>query len=266
MFESVLDKKKFINSYNRNGSGEKFVESINWLPLQRTPELAELIGFIFADGSIERSYDRQKIRPKRVDFISDNQVLRNRVYYLILKIFGVKSKKHMFRNTQGFRIANASIARALWISGIPMGGKVSQNYDIPDWIKTSKKEIKSSFIRSYFDCDASKPYKIIRSKSTFAIRLTINKTEDRIPNGLKFLESMKNILNEFEIVCNGPYIRKSKIYVNRHGRKTIMLELLIQRQLSFLNYYRMIGFSEPNKKEKLKKCVREIVINSKYTI
>lgn len=262
----ILDKDSFLKSYNRFDLGEKALCDINWLPLNQSTELSELIGYVFSDGSVERSYDRCKIRPKRVDFISDSSVIRDRISFLFKELFDVKPTMKLFRNTKGLRVKNAAVARVLWLIGIPMGSKVSKNYDVPEWIKRSTKRIKKHFIRAYFDCDASKPFKVGNSKATFGIRVTINKTEKNIPSGLRFLNSMKGILKEFGIDCNGPYIRKSKTYVKKNGETTVMLELLIQRQLSFLNYFKHIGFTETAKKAKLKKCVKEIIRNSDYSI
>ncbi|MAG22225.1 MAG: hypothetical protein CL943_02890 [Candidatus Diapherotrites archaeon] len=261
-----MNESRFIASYARQGSAKNALDNINWLPLVKTKELAELVGYVFADGSVEHSYDKIKIRPKGADFISDSSVLRNRVRFLFNTVFNVEPKDHLFRNTKGLRLRNAAAARALWLLGIPMGRKVSQYYNVPGWIKIANKEIKSAFIKAYFDCDASKPYKLFKKKATFGIRLTVNKEEEKVSNGLVFLNAIKEMLQEFEVVCNGPYVRKSKIYINKKGVKTIMLELLVQRQQAFLNYFKHIGFTEPSKKEKIKEYAKVIISNTNYRL
>lgn len=258
----VVSNADFERSYNRCGYADNANRKINWLPLRCSPELGELVGYIFADGSVERSYGKTKPRPKRVDFICPDETLQKRAIELFDGIFDRVPEYKIFRKTEGLRVKSAAIARALWLTGIPMGAKVYNDYDIPKWIMTSNYEVKRNFIRAYFDCDASKPYKHTKSKCTFCIRLTINKVDTKIPSGINFLNSMKKILNEFGVETAGPYVRWSRTYVNRHGDKTVMLELLIQRHNSFVNYSKNIGFLSEEKKNKLEYCANEIMKKS----
>jgi intein/homing endonuclease len=261
MEKIVVSKEEFVKSYQRKAIGAKLVKQIRWLPLPNSPELAALVGYILSDGTIEHSYERSsKIhRPKRIDFISPNRVIQKKVKDIFQKIFKIKPKFHYFRDTLGLRINDANVARALWLCGIPMGDKASQEYDVPKWIKNGTQIIKSSFLRSYFDGDGSTPYEFKRSKASFGIRLTLNKIENKIKSGIKFLNSIKKMLKEFDIESLGPYQRK--ICYRKNNAKTIMLELIICRQNSILNFYRYINFCNPEKKSKLNFCVRKILSN-----
>jgi len=250
-----------LESYTRVGSGRRLLPSLRWLPLEYTPELSELLGYLFGDGSLERSYRQGPVRPKGVDFISDCDVVRNRVAELFAFCFLAAPHLRVFRATKGLRLRDAAVARALWVLGLPIGAKVYQPSDVPLWIKKSPSEFKRRFIRAYFDCDASTPFKITRSKASFAIRLTVNKLERHIPAGIGFLNSIKSLLYDFGVECNGPYIRHSKKYINMYGEITVMLELLIQRQASFLAYGKEIGFTVPAKQQKLNNFL-DIIVKS----
>lgn len=258
MKNEVLDREGFIGSYRRTGLGRSVSEELNWLPLIPSPELAELVGYIFSDGSLERSYGKIKDIPSRIDFISDDYDLRKRVKRLMAEIFYAESKDKSFRNTKGLRFNKAHVTRALWLLGIPLGSKANDDYDVPEWIKNSDRKTKVRFIRAYFDCDASKPYKIYGSKASFGIRLTINKRIDKIESGINFLGSIGTILKEFNIEYWGPYVSKTKVYAKKNGDKTIMLQIAIHKQQSLINYYEKIGFSNKEKMSKLKECVRKI--------
>jgi len=254
----VVSKEQFINSYRRKCNGIKVSQQVEWLPLFVSNELSELVGCILSDGSIEHSYTGT-YRPKRIDFISPNKSIQKRIRYILQKIFKVKPEEHYFRDTLGLRIKNANIARVIWLCGIPMGDKTSQEYDVPSWIKNGTQDIKSFFLRAYFDGDGSKPYKIHKSKASFGIRLTLNKTQNKIKSGITFLNSIKNILREFGIESLGPYQRK--ICYRKNGTKTIMLELIICRQNSVLNFNKYINFHKPEKKKMLNSCVQNITLN-----
>lgn len=256
--ETIVSKEKFINSYRRKFNGVKVVQRVEWLPLFVSNELAELAGHILSDGSIEHSYSGA-YRPKRVDFISPNKSIQQRIIFILYKIFEVRPKRHYFRNTLGLRLENANLARVLWLCGIPMGDRVNQEYDIPSWIKNGAQNMKSSFLRAYFDGDGSKPYKMHRSKASFGIRLTLNKTQDKITSGIKFLNSIKKMLGEFEIESLGPYQRK--ICYRGNGTKTIMLEIVICRQNSILNFQKYINFNKPERQRFLNDCVQTIISN-----
>lgn len=255
----IVSKEKFIKSYYRKFYGIEALQQIKQLPLFSSKELAELVGYVLSDGSLEHSYNKI-YRATGIDFISPDKLIKREIILILDKIFKVKPKGHYFRDTPGLRLRNPPyVARALWLCGIPMGDKAIQEYDIPSWIKNGIKEIKSSFLRAYFDGDGSKPYKFNRSKASFGIRLTLNKTQDKIRSGIQFLNSIKKMLKEFGIESLGPYQRK--ICFRKNGIKTIMLELVICRQTSILNFYRYINFNKPEKKKVLDLCVNNIISN-----
>ncbi len=254
----IVSKEKFLNSYKIKGYGNRAIKQIDWLPINASKELAELAGYILSDGSIEHSYDG-RYGPRGIDFITPDKVIQQRIIYILHKNFKAKPKSHYFRDTPGLRIRNANLARVLWLCGVPMGDKAIQKYDIPIWIKNGTKDIKSAFLRAYLDGDGSTPYKIYKSKASFGIRLTLNKTEDKIKSGIEFLNSFQGILREFHIESLGPYQRK--ICFRKNGVKTIMLEIIICRQNSILNFSKYISFTKPEKKKVLDECVCTIVAN-----
>ncbi len=97
----------------------------------------------------------------------------------------------------------------------------------PSWIKNGNFDIKTAYIRGFFDAEGS-----IETKNIRIYLAQANK---------KVLEEIKYLLQEIEIKSNlsGPYIKK--------GTATEMYALIIYGKERVINFYNKIGSYHPDK-------------------
>lgn len=100
--------------------------------------------------------------------------------------------------------------------GAPIGKKTDIEFRVPEWIRNSEKLwVKKLFLASYFGSEMTKPDTQISGKSFRTPYFSINKRQDLINSGLKFVNDIKEMLKDFEIellkIKSIPYcIRKDK--------------------------------------------------------
>ena len=149
------------------------------LPIKiRSPDMAELLGIWSGDGSLYDVYD-SKYGRTIITFaiISTNKDLLDRVHRLIENIFGQTTPAiyMVTSNKLQYRYRNVIIIESLLRAGARIGRKpdIFTEYEIPDWIKTSKENIIRWF-RGYLDCDAY--LKAIPKKHDYSVTYSRNIT------------------------------------------------------------------------------------------
>lgn len=122
-------------------------------------DLAELVGVLFGDGCIFRSYDKSE--GKYVFFTMSTGHLHDFEYYrfairpIVKKLFDVSGCIYLRQNTVIFAIKSKRIYEFLKSIGMPEGEKVkNEPLLIPRWIMSSAEFLKA-FIRGVTDTDGS---------------------------------------------------------------------------------------------------------------
>ncbi len=121
-------------------------EKLAPLKLEKSEELAELIGIILGDGEIKKDGSiRISFDPRK-----DRDFLYRRVFYLIKNILRIKIT---FESYKRICFWNISFVKYLKINcNLKPGSKFENNWGIPKWC-FSKKEYLSAVLRGLFDTD-----------------------------------------------------------------------------------------------------------------
>lgn len=115
---------------------------------KRNVELAEFVGIVMGDGGIS-NYQVVVTLHDTTDFEYGTFVL-----HLAEKLFGVRPSvyHHAKYAANNIVISRRELVRFLHRTGLPIGNKVRQQFDIPGWIKRSKK-LSVACVRGLVDTD-----------------------------------------------------------------------------------------------------------------
>ncbi len=126
----------------REVKGER-TSKIMKIPDECDSDFAEFLGFVIGDGSL---------KPGRVEFYNNDELMRNRFEHLAKKLFGLTAK-HRHCNTVECSIINSSVlVRLLKHLGVP-GERKSASCRVPDVVMKSPDEIAGRFLGAYFASD-----------------------------------------------------------------------------------------------------------------
>ncbi len=121
--------------------------------------------------------------------------------------------KHNFEE-EGYQLVVKAPSFAIFLKalGVPYGKKSDIPFSVPEWIKQSPKWIKRLFLAGYFGAEMNivsprknEPYRVEN------LKVSLNKVEDLVDNGIKFMEEIKQLLEEFDI--------KESIYVKPYTKR-----------------------------------------------
>ena len=117
---------------------------------KRSIALAELMGILMGDGGITKRQITITLHHKD-DLLYSKFVIR-----LMKELFGVKpSVYHIAKfSVNNIVISRTGLVQYLHALGLPIGNKVKQQFDIPQWIKNNK-EFRKACVRGLVDTDGS---------------------------------------------------------------------------------------------------------------
>jgi len=153
--------------------------------------LAFISAFLTADGHVYKDL-------KGFYFSSNNLNILKKIEGIIKNKFGIKG---LYREGNGYGISykflvfNKPITLFLVRLGIPPGDKMTTPFDVPECIKNNKK-LSKEYLKILFYCEGGKSK---QSKNTEKIKINFNKSERLLEDGLKFMNSLKKLLKEFNI-------------------------------------------------------------------
>jgi tRNA-splicing ligase RtcB (3'-phosphate/5'-hydroxy nucleic acid ligase) len=254
-FPSKFNKEQMI----------KELKQRNLLPLRKNdskiPALIKLISYNMGDGSLVITGDSAMIwywgKPEELELIREDVY---KLGFTPSKIYS-RERHHSIdtkygnvsfdNNEYSMKITSRSLLTLMAILGAPLGKKTIQNYGIPFWLKTAPKWHKRLFLASYFGAEMSSPNTMTNNHSTFYMpTVGINKSSNNINGGIKFLEDMKSMLEEFEIhsVLSTP----KHDYTNKKNEKSYRVRIHISADnKNLLNLYKQINFEYNPIKRKL---------------
>lgn len=164
-------------------------------------ELAIITAYLTADGHLYGDL-------KGFYFSSKDKNFLKYLSKIIYNKFGLKGKYVKgdgYGESHKYLVFNKIVSTFLNNKGVPAGDKMLNIFDIPDWIKKSKK-LSKEYLKIIFYCEGSK-YK--HSKNSNAIKINFNKTQELLDDALAFMESLKIELNKFNIKTTNSWISKS---------------------------------------------------------
>ena len=290
----IVSEKDILNTIKRLGKKLVFKTNVNkilrelkernLLPLSNLNEkiliLARILGFLFGDGTVKLLHrgdvglefygnlaNLKEIR-KDLQKLKYNSYIRKneKIFSIITDYYG--KQKLIKRKHSNYRLVNNS--KSLWLLlvtlGAPIGNKTIKNVEIPKWIKESDVEIKKEFLASLLGTEIDKPRIDKRSGKNFSTpRFSINKLENLLDNGIKFIRDLASLLNEFGIKTLKP--RLIPYTTRKDGKKTIKICLDFSNKLeNLLNLFGKVGFKYAKEKEILARYAYEYLLMKKHFI
>ncbi len=167
-------------------------------------DLAKIAAYLTTDGHIYKNLRAFIFFSKDINKLKE---LENLVY----KKFKLKGKyritKTGFGDGKSYWIFNTKATKLLNNLGVPAGDKMLIKFDVPNWIKNNK-QLSREYLKTCFYCEGSK-YKV--SKNSEAIKINFNKSEELLNDGLKFMDSLKELLKIFNIETTKTWICKGNL-------------------------------------------------------
>ena len=244
----IVTSARLLDTYKSRPAGVKAIEPINYmLPLFASERLAGIVGDMISDGHL------QGPEKWRLDFTSNSVKDLKRFEKEFLLQFGVKGKvrpcmTNKFGITYNYGINNKPISRVLFLCGIPVGNKVTQEFKIPSWIMSNNLYFKR-FIQIVIDCEGS-----VDTKSKY-VELQMSKSEDLLETGFDFFNGIKSkLFKYFKIETTKPFTIKA-FNLRKDGIRTKPIKMKIKRKESVIRFYRTIGFENENKMKKLRDVI-----------
>lgn len=250
----IVSEEDFV----KNGGTERMVRNLKkkgLLPLALDNPLigiiARLVGYSFGDAWIGGK------RPT-VKFIDNKEVLerikddlsslgfRSTLVKIKLKPSNIEYSNGNIcfidseREVYQLVVTSPSFAILLKSLSVPVGKKTEVEFDVPEWIKKAPKWIKRLFLAGYFGAEMcrvkshpSEPYRVEAPK------VSLNKVESLLQNGIKFMQSIQELLKEFgveSIIVTFPHAKR------KDGKISYKILLRLSSKLeNMINFFSKIG-------------------------
>ncbi len=202
-----------------------------------TPYLIKLLGFLFGDGSVYFQADGKGV----VAFYGDPADLESirrdvmAIGFTPSRIY-TRTRDHEIattyqryafqREAAWFKASSTALAALLAYLGAPVGEKASQAYEAPGWLERAPRWHKRLFLAALFGAELSAPQTISGHAANLAAPvLSMNKREQVMASGRRFLETLARWLGEFEVQTRPIQTRMEQ--TNRDGSRSVRLRLVI---------------------------------------
>ncbi len=227
------------------------------LPLKfnsgQLPILTKLLGFLTGDGWLGKVKDRRVL--KFIGKEEDMELIRRDIEKL-----GYKSTRTYTENckskitytdgevriiegkTHTTVVGSVSLPVLLHALGAPFGNKSRNEFEVPSWIFKAPLWIKRLYLAGYFGAELTRPS--IRKAENYRFglaRLSMNKLVNLKSNGLKFLNQIKLLLEEFGVEVTKFYELKG--VMTKDGKETVKLRIDISsKEENLKKLWSKIGF------------------------
>ncbi len=234
----LIDEEEITKNIRKMKTGDRGIEIPVKLPIEVSLQLAALVGHVIGDGTIN-SYGA-------FEYTNSAKEVVEKVKEYIKFVFNyncIKSRTERKTNTTVHKIIFPSvIGRLLKLAGAPQGKKVTQSFDIPDWIKKGDEKIKSAFLRALFDDDGS-----VNSGSIVEY-INSKRKNLRKEHGV-YMNSVAKLLSDLGVTNH--YVR----YVERGDNFSAYVRITNLRYLEL--FQNKVGFCHKKRKERLIKYLKK---------
>ena len=247
----ILRYNDFLKIYKTRSHRLNHLQNYKYLfPITSSPKLAGIVGDLMGDGHLQG-------HPKwRVDYTSKSPEELKRFESEIKSIFNVGGSirpctTNKLSKSFNLGINNAPIARILFLTGVPHGEKVLQNFEIPSWI-CNDKECFRNFARRLFTCEGS----IMDEKNRKIPQIRLNMWKSEVFHNIKpnFLGMLGHNLNSL-FGIQSTIIRDKAFNIRKDKIKTLSYTMYICN-LSAVKFFEQVGF-EGEKQDKLIRIFRQ---------
>jgi tRNA-splicing ligase RtcB len=194
----------------------QFLKRRNLLPLRYSspalPYLCKVLGFVFGDGNIHFSGGEGKGVVCFYGKASDLELIRADVSHLGFTASRVyrRERTHCLHNgyaeyqfqrtEEWFKVVGTGFALLLACLGAPIGNKVCQNYDAPEWLESAPLWQKRLFLAALFGAELTTPASITGHGTILGQpTLGMNKKPEYVASGKRFLERLSQWLARFGV-------------------------------------------------------------------
>lgn len=237
---------------NKCGGIVTAMDNENWKKLLGTPNLARIIAEINGDGHLQLQDWRGL-----VSFYSKNKDEINAFLKKFKMLFGIDGRVYIdYRQHKKYKLFFISkpLAQFLNKTGAVEGNKANQSFFIPKWIIKGDKEIKRAYLKGIFTTEGYiYSTKLNDGKIRWRIGLEQYKIESLKDKGKKYMEQIRNILQEFEIKSSP--VRFNGFTLRKDGTKSLGMRFDIEQKY-FNNFYKEVGFDNKEKTSRLVNAMR----------
>ncbi len=228
----------------------KELKELDLLPLKlsdlRLVILARIIGRLLGNGTLTTTgsdgFLRIQFRGRKRDLEAIVMDLRRLGFNIESCMTCIEPENSEEDIESEIWISSQALGVLLHSLGVPIGDKTMQEFSVPEWIMRAPRYIKRAFISAYFGSELTEPDLESSDKPVFRVL----KSEKYVENGLKFVEEVGKILEEFGVKISDVKVEDW----NSDGTKVISVELSNELE-SLVNLYGRIGYEYAYDKEKL---------------
>jgi len=218
----------------------------------KIPYLIKIISYNMGDGSLYlcnkrphvafwgRKEDLELIRKdvKKLGYNPDIVRSRNRNN----KIKTKRGYAEFNTVEYSFRVNAKSFGTLLYALGTPLGKKVAQSYEIPEWIRNGPLWHKRLFLSCLFGAEMNIPNTLTNHGYNYYMPcLSLNKDKANIDGGKNFLLQIKEMLSEFDI--ESKLSDEKEDYVTKNEDVNYRFKLFINGKIqNLLNLYKKVNF------------------------
>lgn len=199
--------------------------------------LAYLIGYNVGDGNISRNLCNTWFYGVN----SDLEKIRN-----VLLKFNVKPVIYTYKINNGkMAIHDRVFSRFLVCFGAVIGDKTLAKVEVPGWILDSKKasKLKLRFLQGFFDSELSNISLCTKSPGSYkSLKLYTSKSEANIEEGKFFLNQIRLLLREFDVLSSE--VKLDRSYFRRRDKRDMQQLYLIiySNHINLHNFIKNVGF------------------------
>ncbi len=226
----------------------------------KLPYLIKIMGMVFGDGTM--NFIGKKAdgivgffanNKKDLEEIKDDLIelgySSSRVYSRMTKLIYKNREKHF--KSHSLCVNASSLLVLLATLGVPKGRKVSQKYNLPNWLRLAPLWQKRLFLASLFGAELTIPRpKLSKRANFYAPVFSMSKREIYLKNGIDFLHEISSLAEEFGVVTTDLITRRK--YYTKNKEASWHLELLFScKPESLINLWSKVGFVYNQKKNRL---------------
>ncbi len=236
------------------------------LPLRKNspalPALIKALGFVMGDGTLHFVGRTGKGRAWFFGKPEDLEEIRRDLapWFQVSRVY-TRTRRHWietdyeayeFHSKEScVRVGSSAFAVLLALLGCPVGNKSLQDYEVPRWLTTSPLWHKRLFLAAYFGAELQAPITFPERRRNFQCALlTVQKHENYIKSGKKFLEQIAKLSREFGVKALTIHEHRETVE-RKHGYSKRLRLAFSSRPDSLLALYSRIGVEYNQRKRQL---------------
>lgn len=231
------------------------------LPEKLTPELAEIIGYVLAEGWTEKT--RPHLRVSRVCFTNTNSALRDRFRDRVAEVFH-EEVNIRYERPDIIALSIDSVFVGAFLSQFAgLYGRAKEKY-VPEQFFRSPKEVIVSFLAAFYDGEGHVKVDVEKEREKI-VRWT-NKDGQTHAKGYQLASfahdvdlrsASKKLLEGVQVLLTklGIHSWMSQDTTKRDGKEFLAYKLHISNQHDISSFYHQVGVHTLRLRERIEKCL-----------